>query len=155
MKEILLLLHPTFGVLGIIAAVWVIVEVINSSQSNQSRIRIASVMIFILMVLTWITGGYFYVFYYAADKAIILNGPWPFAHSLLMESKEHIFFMTLVLSAFLPIVSRMKNIITSRQTRILIISTATLIVISGLALEGAGAIIAAGAKLGLLQTVVQ
>lgn len=150
MKETLLLLHPALGILGIIAAIWVIVETINASQGNQNRIRIASLVVAVLIFLTWMTSGYLYVLYYAADKAIILKGLWTFAHSFFMESKEHLFFMTLALSFLLPIVTRMKNIAESKQTRILIISIAGLIVLSGLALEMAGAVIALGEKLSLI-----
>lgn len=153
MKEIFLLLHPALGVLSIIAAVWVIVEAINASESSLKRIKGAALISAILMFLTWITSGYLYVLYYAAEKAIILKGPWPFAHNLFMESKEHIFFMTLVLSLLLPIAARMNNLVESKQARILLITIAGLIVLSGLALEGAGAMISLGVKMGLLQSV--
>lgn len=155
MKEIFLLLHPALGVLSVIAAVWVIVETINASTNNLRRIRIAALSSAILMFLTWVTSGILYVSYYAAEKAIILKGPWPFAHSLFMESKEHLFFMTLVLSLLLPIAARMNNLVDSKQARILIITIAGLIVLSGLALEGAGAMISLGVKMGLLQSVAQ
>lgn len=154
MKETLQLLHPALGMLGIIAAIWVIVETLNASQGNQKRIRIASLVVAVLIFFTWMASGYLYVLYYTADKAIILKGPWTFAHSFFMESKEHLFFMTLALSFLLPIVTRMKNIAESKQTRILIISIAGLIVLSGLAIEMAGAVIALGEELGLIQHVV-
>jgi hypothetical protein len=155
MKEIFLLLHPALGVLSVIAAVWVIAETINASTTNLKRIQTAALISAVLMFLTWITSGYLYVLYYAAEKAIILNGPWSFAHTIIMESKEHLFFMTLVLSFLLPIATRMNNIIESKQARILIITIAGLIVLSGLALEGAGAMISLGVKMGLLQGIAQ
>lgn len=154
MKDTLQLLHPALGMLGVIAAIWVIVETMNASPHNQNRIRIASFVVAVLIFLTWITAGYLYVYYYPADKAIILKGPWTFAHSFFMESKEHLFFMTLILSFLLPVVTRMKNIAESKQTRLLIISVAGLIVISGLAIELAGAVIALGKELGLMQHAV-
>lgn len=39
----------------------------------------------------WICGGYWYVHFYPAEKTLIPNGPWPFAHNLFMETREHFF----------------------------------------------------------------
>ena len=155
MKEFILLLHPTLGVLSVIAAIWVIVETLNASPTNLNRIKNASMLVAILMFLTWIVAGYYYVNFYAPDKAIILKGSWKFAHNLIMESKEHLFFMTLILSFLLPVVASAKNIVSSKQNRTLVVSTAGLIVLSSLALEAAGSIIAMGVKIGLLQTLVK
>ena len=155
MKETLQLLHPTLGMLGVIAAIWVFVETINATPNNQNRIQVTSLVVAVLMFLTWMASGYLYVLYYAADKAIILKGPWAYAHSFYMESKEHLFFITLILSFLLPIVTRMKNSAESKSTRILILTIAGLIVLSGLAIEVSGAVISLGEKLGLLQHVVQ
>ena len=155
MKETLQLLHPALGMLGVIAAIWVMVETINASARNQQRIRLASFVVAVLMFLTWAVSGYLYVYYYGADKALILQGPWIFAHSFFMESKEHLFFITLTLSFLLPIVTRAKNIVDSRETRILIIVIAGLIVLSGLAIDVAGAVISQGKDMDLMQHVVQ
>jgi hypothetical protein len=155
MKEIILLLHPTLGMLSVISAIWVIVETMNAAPANLNRIKNASRIVAILMFFTWIVAGYYYVSYYAADKAIILNGSWKFAHNLIMESKEHLFFLTLILSFLLPIVVHTKEIVYNKPTKALIISIAGLIVISGLALEGAGSIIGLGVKMGLLETILK
>jgi hypothetical protein len=42
MSDIILFSHPTFGVLGIMAAVWVFVEALNASEANQQRLWRAS-----------------------------------------------------------------------------------------------------------------
>jgi len=42
MSDIILFAHPTFGVLGIMAAVWILVEALNASEANQGRIRLAA-----------------------------------------------------------------------------------------------------------------
>ena len=149
MQELLLLLHPTFGVLGIIAAVWVFVEVLNASPANHTRIKIAALLVALFMVLAWISGGYLYVFYYAADKALILKGPWPFAHTFFMEVKEHLFFITLVLALFLPVAAWSKNLAAHAPSRTVVLWAAALVVLSGLAIEGAGAAVALGVKMAL------
>lgn len=155
MKEAVLLLHPTLAMLSVISAIWVIVETINASPSNLNRIKKVSFLVAVFMFLTWVVAGYYYVTFYAPDKAIILKGSWKFAHNLIMESKEHLFFMTLILSFLLPIVASANDIIKNKQSRKLIISVASLIVLSSLMLEGAGSIIAMGVKMGLLETVIK
>ncbi|OGZ08642.1 MAG: hypothetical protein A2942_02515 [Candidatus Lloydbacteria bacterium RIFCSPLOWO2_01_FULL_50_20] len=146
----LIMSHATLGALGIMAAVWVIAEVLNTSAANEKRIKVAAVLPALFIVLSWISGGILYVFYYAADKAIILKGPWPFAHELVMEIKEHLFFVTLLLALFLTIAARVNDLSSNRGARFVVIATAALIVLTGFAIEGAGATIALGVKMGLL-----
>src|SRR3989338_8244639 len=98
MRELLLMIHPATGVLAMLCALWVLVEALNASSRNHARLLWGSTLTAILMIATLIAGGYWYVVYYAADKAIILNGAWPFAHNLVMETKEHLFFVTLILA---------------------------------------------------------
>jgi hypothetical protein len=148
-NELILLLHPTFGVLAIIASVWVFVEALNASDANSPRIRGASVLAAVLMWLAYIVGGYWYVVFYGGDKAIITAGPWPFAHSFFMETKEHVFLMLLLLATFLPIAAY-DEVVRKRAARTLVLWTSALVVLLGLAMEGAGAFISMGTKLGLL-----
>ncbi len=148
MKEIILFAHPTFGVLGIIMAVWVFVEALNASAANASRLRLAAYSVTVFMAATWILGGYWYVNFYGAEKAIILAGPWPWAHSFFMETKEHLFFIPLILALFLPIAAR-ADLAVSRPARMMVLTVAALIALSGLAIEGAGAAINYGAKVAL------
>lgn len=151
MKDILLLLHPAFGVLSLLAATWVFVETLNASETNQSRIWLASLVVTACTLLTWILGGWYYVAYYGLDKAIILKGPVPWAHGLFMETKEHLFFIPLILAMYLPIVARLR-LSMNANARVMVLALSALIVVNGLALEGAGAIISWGAKTTLEQT---
>lgn len=152
MKEFILFLHPALAVFGVITAVWVFVEVLNVSEKNIKRINIASIFTALFMVLTWITSGYWYIVYYTVDKALILKGPWAFAHNLVMESKEHVFFAILVLSLFLPIVSSKNNLLINKSARSLILVLTTLIILGSLALEGSGAIISFAVRMSLLSS---
>src|SRR6266496_3889647 len=102
-NELILLAHPTFGALGILAAVWVFVETLNARESNQARIRVAALVAAAFIWVSYLVGGYWYVTSYAADKARIIAGPWPFAHNFFMETKEHVFLGLLLLATFLPI----------------------------------------------------
>ncbi len=148
-KELILMMHPTFGVLAVIASVWVFVEALNAREANAGRLRSASVLTAILMWLTYIVGGYWYVVFYGADKAIIKAGPWPFAHGFFMETKEHVFLMLLLLATFLPIAA-WGDIVKNRMTRNLVLWASALVVLMGLAMEGAGAIVSMGVKVALL-----
>lgn len=147
-KEMILMLHPTFGVLAIIAAVWVFVETLNASETNVARLRNASVLVAVFIWLAFIVGGYWYVVFYGADKTIIKAGPWPFAHGFFMETKEHLFLTLLLLATFLPIAA-FGEVVQKQVTRNLVLWTSALVVFIGLAMEGAGAIISMGAKLAL------
>lgn len=148
-NELILMLHPAFGVLAIIFSVWVFVETLNAREANAARIRNAGISAAVLMWLAYIVGGYWYVVYYAADKAIIRAGPWPFAHSFVMETKEHVFLMLLLLVTFLAIVVQ-GEVAKSKASRALVLWVSGLVVLTGLAMEGAGAFISMGVKVALL-----
>lgn len=148
MNEVILFAHSTCGVLSILAALWVFVEALNASDANQVRSRWAAWLASGLMVLAWILGGYWYIRWFPAEKALILKGPWPFAHDLFMETKEHLFFIPLILALYLPFVTA-ANLATNRGARAMAMVVAALIVLNGLAIEGAGAVVNHGAKLAM------
>jgi len=102
------------------------------------------------MVAAGIFGGYWYVNYYPVEKVMILKGPWPFAHNLFMETKEHLFFITAILALLLPVATREK-LLANRAARKTVLTVSVLIAVSGLAVEGAGAMIDHGAKVALLR----
>lgn len=147
--QIWLLIHPTFGVLGMASALWVFVEALNAREENAARMRMAAILSAVFVWSAYLTAGYFYVLYYGADKAIILSGPWPWAHKLFMESKEHLFFLTLMLATLLPITTSAR-VHASRSARTLVLWTSSFVVLTALAMEGAGAIIGMGVKVALL-----
>jgi len=149
MSDLILLSHPLFGVLGILAGVWVLVDALNVTPQTEGRVRSVSMLAAALIWLAYIFGGYWYVFSYTPEKAIILKGPWPFAHAFFMETKEHAFFMLLLLATFLPIAARNK-LAASPGARKLVCWTAVLVIGLGLMMDGSGAFISMGVKLGLM-----
>lgn len=149
--DVILLAHAAFGALGTLFALWVFVEALNASEANSSRTRNIAFLVAASMLVAWVLGGYWYLHYYAADKALILKGPWPFAHNIFMETKEHLFFLVLVLSFYLAIVSRTK-LYGNSSARKMVLCVAMLIVLTGLTMEGFGAIVNHGAKVALQQT---
>ena len=88
MSQIILLSHPTFGVLAVLAAVWVFVETLNASLGNRQRIRNAAWLVAVFLWLSYLAGGYWYVNFYGPERDIIKAGPWPFAHSFFMVGCE-------------------------------------------------------------------
>jgi hypothetical protein len=114
----------------------------------MGRTCTASLIAAIAMGAAWLLGGYWYVHFYPADKAVILKGPWPFAHNLVMETKEHLVFITGILAFYLPIAVRDK-IYANAAARKMVLSVALLIVLTDLAAEGAGAIISHGVTVAL------
>lgn len=148
-NELVLMMHVGFGMLCIVTSVWVFVDALNASEANQARIRAMSLAVAAFMWLAYLVGGYWYVVYYAADKAFILKGPWPFAHNFIMETKEHVILMLLLLTTLLPIAAS-NNIASNKAARSVVLWVAGLIILIGMAMDGSGAIIGMGAKVGLL-----
>jgi hypothetical protein len=136
--------------MGCLAALWVFLEALNAQPGNAGRTRAAALVTAVSMAAAWICGGYWYIHFYPAEKALILQGPWPFAHNLFMETKEHLFLITGMLAFLLPVVTREK-LDSNAAARKLVLTVAALIVITGLAVEGAGAVIEHGAKVALLR----
>ena len=148
-NDAILFAHATLGVLGTLAALWVFVETLNASAANVERIQWVSRATAIFMWLSFIAGGYWYVVHYPADKAIILKGPWPFAHNYFMETKEHLVILLLLLATYLPIAAA-NPLVANRDARRLVLWVSALIPLLGLMVEGHGAIIAMGVKVALL-----
>lgn len=149
MKEILLMAHVFLGVTCILAALWVFVETLNANDLNASRIRLLSRCVPAAMALCFLIAGYWYVGLYPGDKSIILKGPWPWAHDLFMETKEHLVIGLLLLTLYLPIVSGV-DLVANRDARRLTLWVSALIVLTGLVMEGEGAVISMGVRMGLL-----
>jgi hypothetical protein len=154
LSDVILFAHPTFGVLAILASVWVLVELLNASPVNRSRARNAALLVSVCIIAAWILGGFWYVNFYYAEKAVILKGPWPWAHNIIMETKEHLFFIPLVLALYLPIVMR-DDFVRNLTARYMAMAVAVMIIGSSLAIEGAGALVNAGAKVAFIHSGTQ
>ena len=75
-------------------------ETLYPTDRSLARARIASYLAaFLITAGCWIAGGYNYLMVYSSKvKSVILAGPHPWAHEVVMEAKEHIF-------VFLPIIA--------------------------------------------------
>jgi hypothetical protein len=149
MTELLLMGHVFFGVACLVTTMWVFVDVLNASQDNLCRIRKMSCAAAVFMWIAFVIAGYWYVVFYKVDKAIILKGPWPFAHSFFMETKEHLVIILLMLVTFLPIAAA-GNLSSNKDARRVVLWVAGAVALLALMMEGEGAVIAMGVKVGLL-----
>jgi len=149
MNELILMSHVLLGVTCLILAVWIFVDVLHASEANLARIRLMSRAAAVAMWLAFVIAGYWYVFFYKADKTVILKGPWPFAHNFFMETKEHLVIMLLLLVTYLPIAAS-NNLAASKDARRVMLWVSGMIAFIAMAMDGEGGIIAMGVKAGLL-----
>ena len=148
-NEVILMAHVGFGMLFIVSSVWVFVDAMHATEANLSRIRAMSLAVAVFMWLAYLVGGYWYIVYYATDKAFILKGPWPFGHDFFMEMKEHVILVLVLLATYLPIAAS-SNLSSNRSARSVVLWVAGLCVLIGMAMDGSGAVIGVSAKLALL-----
>ncbi|MGD1153792.1 MAG: hypothetical protein ABR911_13100 [Syntrophales bacterium] len=142
--------HVALGVIGIMFAVALFVDVLNVNEGNIERIKKLSLAVAVLIVLAYIIGGYWYVVYYGHDRDIIKAGQWPWAHNYFMEVKEHLFFVMLLLGIYLPIAVYRNGPLMEKEKRCLVLGICALIVVLGFFMEGAGGIIGKGVTMGLM-----
>lgn len=96
-KPVLVGLHLGFAIVGIDALLWLLGEIIANAKEFARR-RIAAGIGVLGFLLSWLFGGYYYVVYYGTlVKPEIKAGVAPWVHSIVMETKEHIFLFVIPL----------------------------------------------------------
>ncbi len=89
--KLLLASHVVAGILGI-AAFYVVWLHLFREKRSMGFLKFTSISGVIFLVLSWLTGGYYYAMYYGkAVRNIVKDGKYPWAHTVFMESKEHLF----------------------------------------------------------------
>jgi glycopeptide antibiotics resistance protein len=64
----------------------------NPSPERIKRAKLVALIGVVFLFLSWFTGGYYYVNIYGNNvKPLIKEGPFPWAHSIVTETKEHVF----------------------------------------------------------------
>jgi|SRR3989344_5281462 len=85
-------LHAGLGELGALAFLWVVIEMMNPTEGRVRRATKVACFGVIALFLSWLAGGYYYLTnYQAMVKNLIKGGPYPWAHSVITETKEHVF----------------------------------------------------------------
>lgn len=135
-----------------LCALWLLVDTLNASNQNRSRIITAAVLLAGFMWSTYLIGGYWYVEFYGADKAIIKQGPFPAAHGFFMEAKEHVFLLLILLATWIPLAAIRNRADVGGNCVLLLWSSGLMVLgtLGTLGMEGAGALIGLGVKVALL-----
>ena len=147
MPQLLIGAHAFFGEAGALLFLWVLVELLNPSPERLRRARIVSMLGAFFLVAAWIVGGYYYVeFYGALVKPVIKGGPMPWAHSIVTETKEHVFlflpFLAILASGIIANVGQ--QLTENRRLRIALITLCGLIVLFAFAMAALGVTISSG-----------
>lgn len=94
----LLISHVFLGLAAMVMAVMTFFMIRNVGAGRGKRIFTAFLTA-LFFLASWLVGGMYYVTYYGKSvKPVIKQGAYPWAHSLVMEFKEHVFL-------FLPFLS--------------------------------------------------
>ncbi len=148
-KPVLIGLHLGFAIIGIDSFLWLAGEVLAGNPTGR-RARFAAVLGTSGFALSWLSGGYYYVkFYGTLVKPVIQKGLAPWAHSIIMETKEHIFLfilplaLTAIFVSFLP-----KEVFEKNNLKRGFLSVILLLVFLALVIGLMGFIISAAARWG-------
>ena len=141
----LLAAHIIFGVIGVCASYAVLLFLLKRQVSRLPLVW-SSFIAFLSYLLSWFSGGYYYVFYYGSNvKPIIKEGNYSWGHNVIMEAKEHVFlflpFATLALFIALSVASDRLNENQSLKRSVIFLSAtvtalATIITLSGILISG-------------------
>src|SRR3989344_8712170 len=103
-EHLLIGVHAGFGELGLAAFFWVAIELLSGQPANLRRARRVAVVGLLALLLSWVLGGYYYVVHYGPEvKPLIKKGPMPWAHGIIMETKEHVFLFLPFMAASLTV----------------------------------------------------
>lgn len=145
-------LHAFLGEAGALAFLWVFIEVLNASESSVRRARLAALLGTLFLLGSWFAGGLHYLTDYATIvKPVIKAGPLPWAHTVITETKEHVFlFLPFLAILTWGLLNRYKNeLIQNRNVRKAVRVLSLLIVLMAFAMAGMGVIISNGFRAAL------
>ncbi|MBI5732528.1 hypothetical protein HY967_01025 [Candidatus Jorgensenbacteria bacterium] len=140
-------LHAALGELGALMFLWVLVEMLDPNETRIRRAKKAAMLGLLFLVLSWILGGYYYLGHYQADvKAVIKAGPDPWTHSIITETKEHVFIFlpflaTIVWGMFMRYGLELQN---NKNLSRAVVVLAALIILVALSMAGMGYLISSG-----------
>src|SRR3989338_9746351 len=96
-KPVLIGIHLGFGIIGIDAFLWLLGEL--KYKGRKKPLLITAVVGVLSFIGSWLAGGYYYVnFYGSLVRPVIKGGLAPWAHNIMMETKEHIFLFIIPLA---------------------------------------------------------
>ena len=149
----LILIHAICAELGLFAFLWVLVEMLNPTETRIARAQMAALFGFAFLLFAWIVGGFYYVEIYGLHiKPTIKASDAKWVHSIVMEVKEHVFL-------FLPILATLtaallykydEELLENRDAQLSIVLLAGLIFLLGFSIAGMGVLISSGYRFALM-----
>jgi hypothetical protein len=133
---------------GLLAFLWTLLEVFHGpTGASLLRAKAASLTGTGLIFGAWLMGGMYYAIHYGKIvKPVITEGPWPWAHGVFMEAKEHIFlFIPFVAVMFLVLVWQHGDQLSERKDfRFATFATGGLVVLLGALMTAFGYFVSNG-----------
>jgi|SRR3989338_1614841 len=127
MRDLVLIAHILIG----LALIVLPVLILRLSSKKSLLLKPLAGLAAILSWLLLLPAGILYIMFYPATKTLIKSGPYPWLHSILMETKEHyglLLPLIATLAAYLVFTNKTKE---SRKWWILLIVISLLIGILG------------------------
>jgi len=149
----LILLHAVVAEIGVIAFLWVLVELLNPTETRIARAQVAALIGFSCLLFAWIVGGFYYLEVYGSHiKPLIKASDAKWVHNIVMEVKEHVFlFLPILASLVTALLYKYEgDLVENRDARVSIVLLAGLIFLLGFSIAGIGAIISSGYRSALL-----
>lgn len=98
--------HVVLGVIAVFLSYLGVLHILKKTP-NKNFLSWVYAVSALGLFLSWATGAYYYVLYYGGNvKPRILEGPYPWAHQVFMEAKEHVFIFLPFLALTLWLVAR-------------------------------------------------
>ena len=151
------MIHAGLGELGAICFIWVLIEIINQKDEGLLRARKASLIGIVATLASWFVGGYYYVVTYGSQvKPIIKASQYKWAHSIVMEVKEHVFLFIPILACTVWLLLNSSDSWKAMgdKGRKSVAVLATIIFLIGFSMAFLGFLISAGARGALALSVV-
>ena len=149
----LILIHAICAEIGLFAFLWVLVEMLNPSETRIARAQVAALTGFAFLFFAWLIGGFYYVEVYGLHvKPLIKASDASCVHSIVMEVKEHVFlFLPILASLTVALLYKYDGeLINNRDARVSIVLLAGVIFLLGFSIAGMGAIISSGYRFALM-----
>lgn len=149
-KPVLIGIHLGLGIIGIDAFLWLLGEL--KYKGRKKPLLITAVLGTFSFIGSWLAGGYYYVkFYGPLVKPVIKEGLAPWAHNIMMETKEHIFLFIIPLAiTTLFAVLLKEEEFESLNIRKVVMLLSVFIAALGLSIGAMGFMISAAARWGVI-----
>ena len=148
----LIFVHSIIAEIGLFAYLWVMVEMLNPTETRIRRAKVAAMIGVTCLFVAWFAGGFYYVEVYGSMvKPAIKASDAKWVHSIVMETKEHVFlFLPLLAILTTSLIFRFgRELIENRTAKKAVVLLAGLIFLLGFSIAGMGAIIASGYRFAL------